>query len=283
MTKRPRLGAHVSVAGRLSNGIRKAVEIGAETIQIFGASPQAWAVRGHTPELVEEFKKEREKSGIGPVYLHGAYLVNLASPDAAIREKSEVNLAEHLKVANQIGAEGLIFHIGSGKEMEKEAAFKIVVESMKRILGFAKGSAELVIENSAGGGQKIGATPEDIGEIIERIGSKQVKVCIDTQHSFAGGLIQKYDKVLTPAFVKRLDKAFGIKNLVAMHINDSKTVFNSRHDRHENLGKGYIGLDGFKNLAKQKELSHTAWLLEVPGFDDTGPDKKNVDLLKSCF
>lgn len=280
---KPKIGAHVSIAGKLANGISKAVEIGAECIQIFGASPQQWAVRGHTQDNIKEFKKAQASASIEPVYLHGAYLVNLCCPDAAIREKSEVNLAEHLKIADAIGAEGLIFHVGSGKEMPKDDAFDYVVSAMKRILLYARGRAQLVIENSAGGGQKIGATPEDIGELIRRIGSPRVKVCIDTQHSFAAGLIEKYDTVHTAAFIQRLDRAFGLENLVALHVNDSKTLFNSRHDRHENLGEGYIGLAGFRVLAKQKELSHAAWILEVPGFTNEGPDKKNVDLLKSCF
>ncbi|MBI3627845.1 MAG: deoxyribonuclease IV [Candidatus Sungbacteria bacterium] len=281
--KRPKLGAHVSVAGKLSNGIERAQSIGAECIQIFGASPKQWAVRGHEARDIEDFKKAREAAGIGPVYLHAAYLVNLCSPDSSSRQKSEVNLADHLKIASAIGAEGLIFHIGSGKEMPKDKALAIVVESIQRILLHVPGLAQLVIENSAGGGQKIGGNPEEIGEILSRVKSSRLKVCWDTAHAFESGIIEEYDAKRTKGMAKRLDQAFGMDALVAMHINDSKTAFNSRHDRHENIGQGHIGLEGFKVLAREKLFADAAWILEVPGFDGTGPDKKNIEILHSLF
>lgn len=281
--KRPKLGAHVSVAGKLANGIVRAQTIGAECIQIFGASPRGWAVRGHTSENIAEFKKVREAAGIGPVFLHGAYLVNLATSDHSLCQKSEVNLAEHLKIAEAIGAEGLIFHIGSGKEPDTKGTEKTVAEAMKRILRYVTGRAWLVIENSAGGGSKIGAEPEEIGRIIDMIGSKRVKVCWDTQHGFASGITERYDAHGVSALFDRMERSFGLENLVAFHVNDSKTEANSRHDRHENLGSGKIGLSGFKKFAAEPRSHRAAWILEVPGFDDMGPDKKNVDILKSLF
>src|SRR3989344_3799392 len=283
MKKRPSLGAHVSVAGGLLNGIKNAERIGAECIQLFGASPRAFAVGRKSPDEIAEFKKARDKAGVEQVFLHGAYLVNLASPDSSLRERSEVNLAGHLAIAESIGADGLIFHIGSGKEMPKSDALDIVVEAIKRILGFVKGNASLVIENSAGGGQTIGSSPREVGNVIERVGSHRLKVCWDTAHAFEAGQIEKYDESGVRALVQSFKDGFELDNLVAFHINDSKTPFNSKHDRHENLGEGHIGLDGFKNLAKARELYHAAWILEVPGFDDMGPDKKNLDILKSCF
>jgi len=280
---RPRIGAHVSAAVKLSNGILRAVEIGAECIQIFGASPRAWAVRGHAASDIEEFKRARSAAGIAPVFLHASYWVNLASPESAIRQKSEVNLASHLKIADNIGAEGLIFHVGSGKELPKHEALEIVVGSIKRILSYVKGGTRLVIETSAGGGAKIASSPEEIGDILARVKSPRLKVCWDTAHAFEAGRIERYDKANVGYLVGRLHKSVGIQNVVALHVNDSKTPFNSRHDRHENLGEGYIGIDGFRALAGEKRLHHAAWILEVPGFDGEGPDKRNIEILKNCF
>jgi len=140
-----------------------------------------------------------------------------------------------------------------------------------------------VIENSAGGGAKIGSSPEEIGDILARVKSPRLKVCWDTAHAFEAGRIERYDEANVGYLVDRLHKSVGIQNVVALHVNDSKTPFNSRHDRHENLGEGYIGIDGFRALAGEKRLHHAAWILEVPGFDGEGPDKRNIEILKNCF
>jgi endonuclease IV len=138
------------------------------------------------------------------------------------------------------------------------------------------------MENS-GSVKKIGGSIEDLAWLYKNVNDARVKICVDTAHSFEAGLIESY----TPANIKKFfdawDSAVGIQNIVALHINDSKTPYNSQNDKHENLGEGYIGLDGFKKLADEKRLNHTVWFLEVPGFDDLGPDKRNMDLLKGCF
>lgn len=185
-------------------------------------------------------------------------------------------------IVDLLKAHGLIFHIGSSKPLPREGAVEVIAESMREILDRVPGNTHLIIENSAGGGFRIGSTPEEIGEIIRAVKSDRVKVCIDTAHAFEAGLLDAY----TPAKIKmlfdRCDSAFGIDRIVALHVNDSKTIFNSHHDRHENIGEGHIGLDGFKYLTREKRISDTSWLLEVPGFENTGPDKKNVDILKAC-
>jgi len=279
----PPIGAHVSAAGRLSDAIQRATNIGAECIQLFGASPQQWAARMPREADTEDFKKRRAESGIGPAYLHAAYLVNLASPDPALRERSERSLADHLKIAGLLGADGLIFHIGSGKELPKEEALRHVVGAMQRVLERTPGESFLVIENSAGGGQKIGSSPEEIAHIMRHVGSPRVKTCFDTAHAFEAGLIERYDREGVARLIGRLDETVGLRALVALHVNDSKTAFNSHHDRHENIGEGQIGLDGFRELAKRAELHDKAWILEVPGFENAGPDRRNIELLKSCF
>ena len=280
---KPKIGAHVSASGGLYKSIENAHAIGAECIQLFGASPQQWAVRMPSDEDIAKFKDARKKSDIGPVYLHAAYLPNLATLDDAMYEKSIKNLSEHLMIAERMGAEGLIFHVGSGKEAPKEEAIKKAVLGMKKILKSVSGKTLLVMENSAGGGQKLGSSAHEMGLMLGGVDLARIKICIDTAHAFEAGIVEGYTKDHVKQFCDEWDKEVGLGNVVALHVNDSKTVFNSHHDRHENICEGYIGLEGFKNLAREKRLHDKAWILEVPGFDGNGPDKRNIDLLKSCF
>ncbi len=283
MSIRPLIGAHVSTAGGLYRAIGNGELIGAETIQIFGSSPQQWLTRMPSPADIADFKKHLAASRIQAVYLHASYLVNLASPVKLNWDKSVKSLIEHLKIAELIGADGLIFHVGSKGESDREDAIKRVTEGMRLVLKDASGKAKLVLENSAGGGNKIGNIPEDIGEILQALDSPRAAVCLDTAHAFEAGQIEAYTPLLVKKFFDHWDKHIGLKNIVALHANDSMTKFDSHHDRHENIGKGFIGLDGFKALAKEQRIAHAAWLLEVPGLAGLGPDKANVEILKSCF
>lgn len=280
----PKIGAHVSTAGGLHKAFERAGAIGADCIQIFGATPRSFSVKLPTHAEAELFKKTRKEAGIGPVYLHAPYLINLATPDKILLKKSIALLTAHLKIADIIGAEGLIFHIGStlGK-LELETAERQVAAAMKAAMKGSQGKSALVIENSSGGGGKVGTTPEEIGRILELVDSTRVKVCIDTAHAFESGLIAKYDAENIERFEDEWRREVGLDRIVALHANDSKTPFDSKSDRHENIGEGHIGLAGFRALAKQAHLREKPWLLEVPGFDGEGPDKRNVDILKRCF
>lgn len=262
---------------------QNANRIGAQALQIFGASPRQWQAK--IPEKIEvsKYQAELKKYKLGPVFLHAAYLVNLASPDEMIRAKSIMSLTAHLKISEAIGAEGLIFHVGSGKEAPKEEAMSHIIEGVKKVLKEVPGQAKIILENSAGGGQKLGSNAKEVGQLLEKINSPRAKVCFDTAHAFEAGIIESY----SPENIKKLfdewDRGVGLENFAALHVNDSKTAFNSHNDRHENLGEGFIGLNGFKNLAKEKRINILPWLLEVPGFDNLGPDKENVEILKKCF
>src|SRR3989344_1591999 len=282
MSKRPKIGGHVSTAGGLFNAFINADKIGAETVQIFGASPRQWLVPVLSKTDIEKYHRFRQEGKVKAVYLHGAYLPNLASPDQNIFAKSVENLRAHFEIVNKLEAQGLIFHVGSGKETSKSEAMKQAVKAMKEILKAVPGSAYLIMENSASG-KKIGAWPEEMRIMLEGINSPRIKICIDTAHAFEAGLIEHYTPKGVKKFFDQWDKAVGIENIVAFHVNDSKTVFNSHHDRHENIGQGYIGLEGFRNFAKEKRTLDKDWLLEVPGFDNTGPDKENIEILKSLF
>ena len=277
------IGAHVSAAGGLHNCFANAEAIGAECLQIFGASPRQWTANLPSAAAVKQFKAEEKRSGLGPVFLHAAYLVNLGSSLSELRSKSVASLASHLKIAELIGARGLIFHIGSAGKGSRREAIELVAHGMKSVLDRVPGKAQLIMENGAGGGGKLGATPEEIGEIFRLVKNKRVKVCLDTQHAFAAGVLASYSPEEIRATVKRFDDALGWENVVALHANDSQSRSGSFHDRHENIGEGYIGLGGFRNLAADPDINGRPWILEVPGFANDGPDARNVAILKKIF
>ena len=281
---RPKIGAHVSAAGGLYKAIERAQAIGAECIQIFGASPRAW--RGTLPaaEQVKKFRSSARAAGIENIYLHASYLVNLAGANPYNRQQSIFSLIDHLKIAELIGARGLVFHLGSsGAGGDVNAAKKFTIKGITEVLKAVRGKAKLILENSAGGGAKLGFTFHEIGELFHGAKSDRLGICYDTAHGFEAGLIDDYSPEKTKNLFAEFDREIGLEHLLLLHLNDSKTVSGSHHDRHENLGAGQVGLAGFVNLAKDKRLRQADWILEVPGYDNLGPDKKNVDLLKSLF
>jgi len=279
----PIVGAHVSVAGGLYKCFQNAEAIGATAMQFFGASPRQWTAKQPTASDITLFAEAQKKSGLGPVFLHAAYLVNLGSPNPYLYEKSIQSLTDHLRIAEAIGATGLIFHIGSAKGNDRKKSQAQVAVAMNQVLDNVPGKSFLIMENAAGGGDKLGATAEEIGTIFRMAKHKRVKVCIDTQHAFAAGAISAYTKKEVTAFAKELDTHIGFEHIVALHLNDSKSECGSHYDRHENIGEGSIGKAGFVALAEHKQFNTLPWLLEVPGFDETGPDKKNVDILKKII
>ncbi|MDO8469529.1 MAG: deoxyribonuclease IV [bacterium] len=280
---KPIIGGHVSAAGGLVNAVTNAQAIGADAIQIFGASPQSWRAKHPSADDVARYRDVYAKSGLRGCYLHAAYLVNLASANPDFYMNSVQSLVDHLKIAAAIGADGLIFHLGSSKGIDRDAAIEQEIEGIKKVLKAVPGTAKLLLENSAGGGDKIGATIEDVARLFNGAASDRVEVCFDTAHAFEAGIITEY----TPANITKLfdawDTAIGMENLTVIHANDSMTESSSHHDKHENIGEGFMGITAFKNLANEKRLHDKVWLLEVPGFDDEGPDAKNIGILRSCF
>jgi deoxyribonuclease-4 len=280
--ERPALGAHVSAAGGFDQALERGEAIGAETIQVFVSSPRSWAVRPPSKEILNKYLDRRKISSIESIYVHGSYLVNLGAADRVLFEKSKKNFLEEFRIANLISAKGFIFHVGS-KNNHATGWLPQVVETIKETLKKVPGPTWLILENSAGGGEKIGNQPEELRLIIKEVGSPRLKVCLDTAHAFESGYIPDYSAASLARALRSLDQTIQLRNIVALHINDSKTEAGSRNDRHENIGQGHIGLQGFKNLAKEKLLWHADWLLEIPGFDNTGPDKKNMDIIRTLF
>jgi len=279
----PSIGAHVSVAGGLYNAFINAEKIGATCVQIFGASPRSWHGRLQTEAELKKYFEAKKLSQVGNVYLHACYLVNLGSDKIENRQNSIASLVDHMQIAKQLEARGVVFHLGSSMGGSKEEALEFTVAGMKQILKEVSGDTWLIMENSAGGGHKLGLEFSEVGEIMKKVGSNRVKVCLDTAHIFEAGGIEDYTKPKVKKLFDDFEQHIGLDKLVALHINDSKTPYNSHHDRHENIGDGHIGLDGFINLANDKRLHDKDWILEVPGFDNLGPDKENIDILRKCF
>ncbi len=278
-----KIGAHVSTAGGLHTCFERAAAIGAECVQIFESAPQQWGTARLTDEQAGDFRARMKDAGIGPVFIHGKYLMNLASADEKIFKTSVSTLRSSMNIAARIGAQGIIFHTGSHKGMGLEAVFEQVCEAAANILAEAPGETWLIFENSAGQGGTIGSKFAELGQILKRIDSPRAKVCIDTCHAFAAG----YDfssKDGVKAAMAELDREIGAKNIAAVHCNDSKTPLGAGRDLHENIGEGHIGRAGFEALVAHKAFANVPLLLEVPGYKidgaGKGPDKPNIDLMK---
>ena len=273
-----RIGAHVSAAGGISKAVDRAMELGAETIQIFASPPQGWAFKPHPPQEIESFRSKAQEADIRPVFLHGVYLINLATDNAQNLTKAVDSLTFSLDVANKVGAAGVIFHVGSHKGAGLDAVIDQIRDSFIKVLDGAPGEAWLVIENNAGSGQNLGATFAEVGRIMQRVGSPRVKVCLDTAHCLASG----YDVTSVEGLERAMEefgKEVGLENLVAVHANDSKAPLGSGVDRHENIGQGHIGTSGFEAIMGHPAFRDVPLLLEVPGYDGKGPDKENLNTL----
>jgi len=275
-----KIGAHVSTAGGISKAVARGMEIGCETIQIFGSAPQAWAFKPVPEAEIDTFRRELADADMGPVFLHAIYLINLGTPDGPNLEKGVQSLINYMTLAADIGAEGVIFHPGSHRGVGFEAILPQTVTAIQRVLENSPDGPNLAVENMAGMGQHIGAKFEELGRIIEAVDSPRLKVCLDTQHTFAAG----YD--LTNAqgiedMIGEFDETIGLSKLVAVHANDSKRPCGSGVDRHDNIGEGFIGEGGFATIMGHPSFAHVPFFLEVPGFDGKGPDRQNIDILKA--
>lgn len=272
-----KIGAHVSSAGGLDLSFERAQEIGAECTQIFLSPPRQWNQTSREIEEINRYKLKQVETGIGPNFIHGTYLINLAAQSPEHLQKSIDWLIYALNLAEELEIKGVIFHTGSHSGRGFNTVFDQIVKAIKKILTKSKGS-NLVLENSAGQGRSVGSKFGELGAIIKAVDNPRLKICIDTCHAYVSGLDIKnnLDEVL-----KEFDKQIGLKNLVAFHANDCKFDINSNRDRHENIGKGFLGKEGFKNLLNHPKLKDLPFILEVPGFEGTGPDKNNIDILKS--
>lgn len=273
------IGAHVSSSGALEKCVDRAVAIGAEAIQIFISGPQAWRPSAHTDAAIAALQVRALEHGIGQIFLHGIYLINLATADPGLLARSVGSLKQYLRFCEVSGARGVIFHTGSHKGAGFAAVEGQIVAALTEVLDAVPGDTWLILENSAGQGGTVGARFAELGALIRAAGSPRVRVCLDTCHAFAAG----YD-LSTPAGVaatlEEFEREIGLDRLVVVHANDSKAGLGSGLDRHENIGRGQLGEDGFRAILANPALRAVPFLLEVPGHTGNGPDVENVAALR---
>ena len=279
------VGGHVSSAGGIFTAIERAQAIEAEAIQIFASPPQTWRATNHTPAAIARFREDYAASGLGQVWIHNIYLANLATETPEQLERSIGSVVNALTVADGIGAQGVVLHTGSHKGLGLAQFLAQVTDALQQILATAPGSAVLALETMAGQGGTIGKEFEDLGTLLAKVDSPRLQTCLDTCHTFAAGY-----ELRTPEGVadtmRAYDGAIGLDHLAVIHANDSKTPLGGLRDRHENIGDGYIGADGFRAMLAHPAFQGRAFLLEVPGLateahpKGDGPDLENITRLK---
>jgi deoxyribonuclease IV len=273
------IGAHVSSAGGLARAVERGEERGAEAIQIFNQSPRAWRPTKYTDADFAEFRERLAQSTVESVYIHAVYLINVASDDREVCRKSLESLTHALVVGDGIGAGGVIVHPGSGKGQKPGPTFKAAGKAFKEALARTE-RAPLLFENTAGAGFTIGRTFEELAKVIETSGhGKRVGVCLDSCHLLASGYEVREAKAFK-GVVDEFDAVVGLDRLKALHMNDSMTPLGSNRDRHANLGEGELGEAGLRVFLGEKRFKGLPVLLEVPGPDGHGPDKRQVDIAK---
>ena len=241
-----KIGCHVSIAGGIVNAPQRAAELGCEVFQMFTRSPQGGPAPKITPEIIKQFKEEMKKWGQKDCYIHAPYYVNFASANEATRKASVRVIREELERGSLIGAKCLMTHLGSAKDVPREEALKMVASGVKEIMKGYKGSTEFLLEISAGAGNTIGNTFEELEYI--RGNNPKIGICLDSAHMFVAG----YDIKSKEGFKKTIEiikKTVGLKRIKLIHANDSKIELGGHKDRHDHIGDGKIGLDGFMNLA----------------------------------
>lgn len=270
-------GAHVSIAGGLFNAPINAASIGCEVFQIFTRSPQGGNIPILTSEIIDEFKQNCKDNNLQEWYVHTPYFINFASDKERIAQASISVVRQELERASSIGAKYLMTHLGSYKMLGQKEGLKQLVSGLDKTLKDYNGLTEFLIEISAGSGEIIGSSFEEIAEIIHhpKLKKYNIGVCFDTQHAFGSGYDLRNQKAVTNTF-DQFDKIIGLSRLKLSHCNDSKVELGSNKDRHEHIGDGFIGKEGFKAIIKDSRLNKINLILE------TKPDKvkKDLELLK---
>lgn len=276
-----RVGVHTSIAGALENAAHHAKKIGCDTFQMFSANPRGWRTADPTPAECEAFRAARQGYGLSPVVIHDNYLINLASGDASIREKSIAAFRRELERAVALGADFLVTHPGSAKGGSPAQAIATCVESLHQAAtGLNLDGLTLLIENTAGQGTVIGRTFEEVAEILAGVEKDlPVGACIDTAHSFAAGYAIHTEDGLRAA-IKQLDATLGLQKVKVIHANDSKTAFSSHADRHEHIGKGQIGAEAFGRIVRHPKLKDIPFICETP-VDQPGDDERNLQTMRT--
>ena len=277
------LGAHMSIAGGLDKAIDRAIATRATTMQIFTKNNKSWFGKNISTEESELFKKKLKESNLVKIMAHTSYLINIGSAKKDVEKKSIEALKHEIERCEQLNIPYLVLHPGSHIGQGEEKAIKQISKNLDKVLEKVSGKTKILLETMAGQGTSIGHTFEQIKEIIQGCThKKKIEVCLDTCHIFSAGY-----NIATPKgyenTLNHFKKTIGIRKLKAIHLNDSKTKFNSRKDRHENIGKGEIPLKTFELIMNDKQLQNIPKVLETPSQDGIIEYKKEIKLLRNMI
>jgi deoxyribonuclease-4 len=277
-----RVGAQVPTAGGLLNALQYAVDAGCETIQIFSKSPRRWAAPALDAAACQAFREGCAEAGVGPVFCHGSYLINLGAEGEELWERSITALADEFLRAVQVGAAGLVLHLGRRFRNDDEESAARVAEAAARAAELAgPGLPTLLLENSAGAGRQFGVSVGEMLSALARVRAAGVKagLCIDTCHALAGGIDVRSEQGWSD-MLEAIDRGAGPGAIVLLHANDSKGELGSHRDRHEWIGDGCVGDAGFRAMFAQQLLAYAAVVVEMPG-ETPYKDEENVRRLKA--
>jgi len=269
----------VLIGGHCSGGVKRAIDnavaIEADAVQLFAQSPRAWQFPNHDPADLAAFRKRREEAGIQAVVVHALYLINLATPDDTIYEKSVATMRSTVDTACAIEAEAVVFHVGSHLGAGFDAGLERCVPAIAQVLERCSDTTWLLMENSAGAGGTIGRSIEELAAIYDRLdGHPRLGVCLDSCHLFVSGY-DVTDRAALDAVLDEVDRRIGRDRLRVLHVNDAAAPLGSNRDRHANVGDGLLG-EKLGVFLAHPDLQELPALLEVPGQDGHGPDADEV-------
>lgn len=277
------LGAHMSIAGGVDKALDRAVDFDMNALQIFSQNVRSWKTRELGVDEVRKFKEKRERYGIVYVVIHTSYLLNLASPKDGLWEKSKKGLIEEIRRADLLGVPAINTHIGAHTGSGMDAGIDRLVEALNEISRtdeFSESTVTILLENTAGAGTTLGSNFTELGRVLSRLDRPdRFAVCVDTCHGFAAG----YDIRSKSALRNTLDEfeeKVGLENLQLIHLNDSQGDLGSNKDRHDHIGKGKIGDEGFEALINESDLEGIPLILETPKEKIEGEEADRVNLDK---
>jgi deoxyribonuclease-4 len=272
-----KLGAHLSINGGYEPSLSRIRDLGGNCLQIFSASPRGWNMARADKAAAEAFRLKKQELGIDPVYFHASYLINLADP-GRIGHLSKTSLIAELQTASLFGIRGSVVHLGSFKNEDAEGKYPTLIKNIKEVLEQTPRDTLFIMENA--GNRKIGQSIEELARIMQDVHDPRIRICLDTCHLFSAGYDLRTPETLD-AFLMKIDAKIGLSVIEAWHVNDSRDPFGSLRDRHENIGEGTIGLEPFRLLLNHPLMKELPFIIETPGFDGNGPDRKNLEIIKS--
>ena len=275
------IGTHVSSSKSIDLVFDRGLEVGARSIQFFVSSPRSWKWKERTDKEKELFFEKKEKFNISPLVVHASYLFNLASADEDLRKKSINGVINELNLCEELKIDYYVIHAGKAKGQKEEKAIENILKSMEEIfLKVNLKNTVFLVETLAGQKGEIGKTTQEICQLVKPFESENIGVCLDTCHLYSAGYKINTEEGFK-SYKEELKNIIGLEKVKVIHCNDSKTPFNSHKDRHEHIGKGSIGLEGFRLFLNDKDFSKLPFILETP--KEGNWDEINIKTLKSLI